>query len=188
MRKTLIAAALARRQRRRRPSRRRSPSIPGHTIVTFEALHFGTSTQRGRLQAKEGTVVLDRAAKTGKADITLDLATVSTAPRRSQAFLQGERLFNVAQGPTRALRRRRVHLRRRQARLGRGHADADRQVAAGRRSRRRGSTATRTRSSSARSAAATSQHDPAQPVRPRRIAGRHARRDPAADPGRGIRQ
>jgi len=73
---------------------------PNHTIVTFEALHFGTSTQRGRLQAKEGTVVLDRAAKSGKADITIDLASVSTATAALQAFLQGERFFNVAQGPT----------------------------------------------------------------------------------------
>jgi len=36
---------------------------PGHTIVTAEALHFNTSTQRIRMQAKEGTIVLDRDAK-----------------------------------------------------------------------------------------------------------------------------
>lgn len=73
---------------------------PNHTIVTFEALHLGTSTQRGRLQAKEGMVVLDRAAKTGKADITIDLASVSVATASLASFLQGERFFNVAQNPT----------------------------------------------------------------------------------------
>jgi len=72
---------------------------PDHTIVTFEALHMGTSTQRGRLQAKEGTVTLDRAAKTGKADIAIDLASASTATASLQAFLRGERMFNVAVNP-----------------------------------------------------------------------------------------
>jgi polyisoprenoid-binding protein YceI len=73
---------------------------PLHTIVTFEAVHFGTSTQRGRLQAKQGTVTLDRAAKTGKVDITLDLATISVLPSSLTGLLQGERFFNVAQNPT----------------------------------------------------------------------------------------
>jgi polyisoprenoid-binding protein YceI len=73
---------------------------PGHTVVTFEALHLGTSTQRGRLMAKEGSVVLDRAAKTGKADITLDLGSISTASSSLQGFLRGERSFNVATNPT----------------------------------------------------------------------------------------
>ena len=49
---------------------------PMHTYVTFEARHFGTSTNRGRFDKKEGTITLDRAAKTGHADITID----STCP------------------------------------------------------------------------------------------------------------
>jgi polyisoprenoid-binding protein YceI len=73
---------------------------PDHTIVTFEALHMGTSTQRGRLQAKEGTVMLDRATKSGKADITIDLASASTATASLQGFLRGDRMFNIAVNPT----------------------------------------------------------------------------------------
>lgn len=73
---------------------------PPHTVVTFEALHFNTSTHRGRIQAKEGSVVIDRAAKSGKADITLDVATVSTAAQSLEGVLKGERIFNVAQNPT----------------------------------------------------------------------------------------
>jgi polyisoprenoid-binding protein YceI len=61
---------------------------------------MNTSTQRGRIQAKEGSVVMDRAAKTGKADITLDLTTLSAASSGLEGTLKGERLFNVAQGPT----------------------------------------------------------------------------------------
>ena len=73
---------------------------PDHTVVTFEALHMNTSTQRGRIQAKEGTVVLDRAAKTGKADVSVDIATLSTASRALEGLLKGERVFNTAQNPT----------------------------------------------------------------------------------------
>ncbi len=39
---------------------------PTHTFVNYEVSHFGTSTNRGRFDNKEGTVVFDRAAKTGK--------------------------------------------------------------------------------------------------------------------------
>jgi polyisoprenoid-binding protein YceI len=73
---------------------------PDHTVVNFEALHLGTSTQRGRLKAKEGTVTLDRAARSGRADITLDLASISTATASLTGVLQSERAFNVAVNPT----------------------------------------------------------------------------------------
>jgi polyisoprenoid-binding protein YceI len=73
---------------------------PGHTVVTAEALHMNTSTQRIRFQAKEGTIVLDRDAKSGKADITIDLTSVSAASSALEGTLKGERIFNVAQGPT----------------------------------------------------------------------------------------
>jgi polyisoprenoid-binding protein YceI len=73
---------------------------PGHSVVTFEALHLGTSTHRGRFQVKEGSVVLDRAAQTGKADIVIDIASVSIASSALENFLKGERAFNAAQNPT----------------------------------------------------------------------------------------
>ena len=47
---------------------------PTHTFVTWEALHFGTSTNRGRFDKKEGKVTIDRTAKTGSVDITIDMA------------------------------------------------------------------------------------------------------------------
>ena len=72
---------------------------PEHTVVTFEASHFSTSTHRGRFRAKEGTVTLDRAARTGKADITLDMTTVSVATPSFEGLLKGERVFNVTQNP-----------------------------------------------------------------------------------------
>jgi polyisoprenoid-binding protein YceI len=71
---------------------------PGHSVVTFETVHFGTSTHRGRFQVKDGSIVLDRTAKTGKADVAVDVASVSIAS--SAGFLKGERAFNAAQNPT----------------------------------------------------------------------------------------
>ncbi len=73
---------------------------PSHAVVTFEITHFGTSTHRGRMQAKEGTVTLDRAARTGKVDVTVDVASVSVAVPSFEGVLKGERMFNVAQNPT----------------------------------------------------------------------------------------
>ncbi|HOM14824.1 MAG TPA: YceI family protein, partial [Rubrivivax sp.] len=51
---------------------------PTHTFVVYEIGHFGTSTNRGRFDKKEGTVQFDRAAKTGKVEVTFDLASVDT--------------------------------------------------------------------------------------------------------------
>jgi polyisoprenoid-binding protein YceI len=100
MRKTFIAAALAALAAGVAAEPATYAIDPGHSVVTFEALHFNTSTHRMRVQAKEGSVVLDRAAKSGKADITIDLTTLSAASPALESTLKGERLFNVAQGPT----------------------------------------------------------------------------------------
>src|SRR6478672_3547825 len=100
MRKTFIAAALAAAAAGVAAEPVTFSIDPGHTVVTFEALHMNTSTQRGRIQAKEGSVVMDRATKSGKADITLDLTTLSAASSALESTLKGERLFNIAQGPT----------------------------------------------------------------------------------------
>ena len=100
MRKTFIAASLGALAAAAVAEPATFAVDPGHTIVTAEALHMNTSTQRIRMQAKEGTIVLDRDAKSGKADITIDLTTVSTPSPSLEGTLKGERMFNVAQGPT----------------------------------------------------------------------------------------
>ena len=73
---------------------------PSHTHVTWEVVHMGTSTLRANFTAKEGTVTLDRAAKTGKADISLDLASLAGTDKSLEGMLRGERGFNVAGAPT----------------------------------------------------------------------------------------
>ena len=74
---------------------------PSHSTVTWEALHLNTSTLRGRLMVKEGSVTVDRAARTGKADVTIEMASLSGASAPSlDSGLRGERGFNIAAFPT----------------------------------------------------------------------------------------
>jgi len=73
---------------------------PSHTFVTFEIGHFGTSTNRGRFDKKEGTVQLDRAAKTGKVEVSIDVASVNTGTAAFDKHLQSADLFNAAQHPS----------------------------------------------------------------------------------------
>ncbi|MFT3663484.1 YceI family protein [Piscinibacter sp.] len=73
---------------------------PTHTFVYFEAKHAGTSTLRGRFEKKDGSVQIDRAAKTGKAEITIDLSSVSTGVGPLDGHLKGKDFFDVASHPS----------------------------------------------------------------------------------------
>lgn len=73
---------------------------PTHTAVTFEAKHFGTSTLRGRWDKKEGTVTLDKAAKTGKVEFTIDMASISTGTGPFDGHLKSKDFFAVEEFPT----------------------------------------------------------------------------------------
>ena len=73
---------------------------PTHTFVHFEARHLGLSTLRGRFDRKEGMVRFDRAAKSGRAEITIDLASVSTGVAALDGQLKGPAYFDVARHPT----------------------------------------------------------------------------------------
>src|SRR5512145_1496338 len=70
---------------------------PSHTFVTFEALHFGTSTIRGRFDRKEGSVTFDRAGKSGKAEITIDIGSISTGVPPLDTHLKSKDFFNAAE-------------------------------------------------------------------------------------------
>lgn len=73
---------------------------PMHTYVTFEVRHFATSTNRGRFDKKEGSITLDRAAKTGRADITIDTASISSGLPLFDSHLRGDNFLRVKDFPT----------------------------------------------------------------------------------------
>jgi len=73
---------------------------PTHTFATFEIGHMGTSTLRGRFDKKEGSVQFDRAAKSGKVEITIDTTSISTGTAPFDGHLKSKDFFDVAQFPT----------------------------------------------------------------------------------------
>ena len=73
---------------------------PIHTTVIFEAKHFATSTVRGRFDKKDGSVTFDRAAKTGKADITIETASISTGVGPFDGHLKSKDFLNATEVPT----------------------------------------------------------------------------------------
>lgn len=73
---------------------------PTHTFVTFEIGHFGTTTNRVRFDKKEGTIAFDRAGKSGKVEISINVASVNSGTAAFDKHLQSADLFNAAQYPT----------------------------------------------------------------------------------------
>lgn len=73
---------------------------PAHTYVSFEISHFGTSTNRGRFDKKEGSIEFDRAGKSGKVDIVVDTTSINTGFAAFNKHLQSADLFNAEKYPT----------------------------------------------------------------------------------------
>ena len=68
---------------------------PTHTFVTFEARPLGLSTIRGRFDRKEGAIDLDRAARTGRVQITIDTRTASTGIAAIDGPLKGKDVLDT---------------------------------------------------------------------------------------------
>ena len=74
---------------------------PTHTYPSFEADHFGgLSVWRGKFTKTSGTVTLDRAAKTGTLDVTVDPASVITGNAKLDEHLKSDAFFDVAKYPS----------------------------------------------------------------------------------------
>ena len=72
---------------------------PQHTRPTYEVMHFGYSMQRGRFNKTSGKIMLDTAARTGSADVTIDAASIDSGVPKLDEHLKGEDFFNVAKNP-----------------------------------------------------------------------------------------
>lgn len=74
---------------------------PGHTYPSFEADHMGgLSILRGKFNKSAGTVVLDRAAKTGTLEVTIDAASIDFGHDKLNDHVKGPDMFDVAKYPT----------------------------------------------------------------------------------------
>lgn len=79
---------------------------PYHTFPHFEVDHLGVSTMRGTFRKSSGKFTIDRAAKTGSVELSVETASVDTGdgdkgsrPRARDEHLRTADFFNVAEFP-----------------------------------------------------------------------------------------
>jgi polyisoprenoid-binding protein YceI len=74
---------------------------PSHTYPSFEADHFGgVSVWRGKFTKNSGVVKLDRTARTGSVDVTIDTSAIDTGNVPLDKHLKTDAFFDVAKYPT----------------------------------------------------------------------------------------
>jgi polyisoprenoid-binding protein YceI len=71
-----------------------------HTYPRFEYSHFGYSTQSHRFTKTSGKIVIDRAARTGSIDVTIDTKSVDTGYALFNEHIQAEDFLDTARYPT----------------------------------------------------------------------------------------
>jgi polyisoprenoid-binding protein YceI len=72
---------------------------PNHTHATFAFQHLGFSTFHGKVPARSGTVVIDRAAKTGRVEVEFDPNAIATGVPRFDEHLRSPDFFEVEKHP-----------------------------------------------------------------------------------------
>lgn len=72
---------------------------PKHTFPAYEVGHMGYSFQRGRFNKTQGRITLDTAAKLGSAEVTIDVASVSSGVDKLDEHLRGDDFFGAAKNP-----------------------------------------------------------------------------------------
>ncbi len=81
---------------------------PTHTYPRFEYSHFGYSNQQQRFDKTSGKIVIDRAAKTGSVDVSIDTTSVNTGYALFNQHIQAEDYFDTAKYPAISFKSTRV--------------------------------------------------------------------------------
>ncbi len=71
-----------------------------HTFPRFSYSHFGFSTQLSRFDKTSGNIVIDRQAKTGAVNVTIDTLSVATGSTLFNEHIQGPDFLDTAKYPT----------------------------------------------------------------------------------------
>jgi len=71
-----------------------------HTYPSFEFSHMGISVWRGKFNKTRGSVVLDRAARSGTVDVTVEAASIDFGHRVMNEVALGTDWLNVEMHPT----------------------------------------------------------------------------------------
>ena len=72
---------------------------PQHTFPVFEVSHYGFSLQRGRFNSVRGSIVLDRAARSGSIDISIDSASLDMGLTEWDEKMKSADFFDAARHP-----------------------------------------------------------------------------------------
>jgi polyisoprenoid-binding protein YceI len=73
---------------------------PVHSQPNFEVQHMGFSIQRGSFTKSTGKVTIDRAAKKGSIEVTIDATSIRTIDPRLDTHVKSPDFFNVEKYPT----------------------------------------------------------------------------------------
>ena len=71
-----------------------------HTYATFAIDHFGAAVNRARFDKADGTIEFDKAARKGKIDVTVEVASVYSGSKGFDEHLLSPDLFDAARFPT----------------------------------------------------------------------------------------
>lgn len=75
-----------------------------HTLPRFSYSHFGYSTQLSRFDKVSGKIVIDRQAKTGAVEVTIDTTSVNTGSALFNEHIQAKDFLDTVQYPTAAFK------------------------------------------------------------------------------------
>jgi len=73
---------------------------PNHTYPSIEFSHMGISIWRGKFDRTRGSITIDRAARTGTAEIVVDTASIDFGLDTMNEKARSEDFFDVAKFPT----------------------------------------------------------------------------------------
>ncbi|TFW31290.1 YceI family protein [Duganella callida] len=86
-------------------------SDENHTFSSFSYSHFGYSTQQSRFNSTKAKVTIDRAAKTGSVEATIDTKSVDTGSKLFDQHIQGEDFLDTAKYPTATFKSTKVNFK-----------------------------------------------------------------------------
>ena len=73
---------------------------PTHTYPSLEFSHMGISVWRGKFDKTHGKITLDRAAKSGTVDVTVDVGSINFGLAAMDEKARSDDFFNVEKYPT----------------------------------------------------------------------------------------
>ncbi|MGE5524594.1 MAG: YceI family protein [Rhodospirillaceae bacterium] len=80
-----------------------------HTFPRFEYDHFGYSTQLSRFDKTRGTIVFDKAERTGSVDVVVDMKSVNTGSALFNDHIQAADFLDTVRYPTATFKSTRLY-------------------------------------------------------------------------------